>query len=120
MTLFDGVIGPGWSCPSAMRRWPGGCWLAPLRARMLAVAGNVHSPVSPTGLGAPLGAWLARQRPGIREIRIRYGGERFWNSGSRRFVRRASPHGPVRLYQDAGEPVLDLSVATEAVVPQRP
>jgi hypothetical protein len=104
-----------------MRRWPGACWLAPpCGARTLAVAGNAHTPASPTDLGVPLGAWLARQRPGIREIRIRYGGGRFWNSGSRRFARRASPYGPVRLYQDAGEFVLDLPVATDAVVPQRP
>ena len=84
------------------------------------MAGNAHTPASPTDLGVPLGAWLARQRPGIGEIRIRYGGERFWTSGSRRFGRRASPYGPVRLYQDAGELVLDLPVATEAVVPRRP
>jgi hypothetical protein len=71
--------------------------------------------------------WASRWAPGwpgsgrgIREIRIRYGGGRLWNSGSRRFARRASPYGPVRLYQDAGEFVLDLPVATDAVVPQRP
>jgi hypothetical protein len=93
-----------------MRRSPGGCWLAPpCGARTLAAAGNAHTPASPTGLGTPLGGRLDRQRPGILQIRIRYGRGRFRKSGSRQFDRR-----------DAGELVLDLPVATDAVVPQRP
>ena len=119
--LFDGVIGAGWSWSqrdeSMARRLLAG---SPSGARTLAVAGNAHTPTRPTDLGVPLGACLARQRPGIREIRINYGGGRFWNGQSRQFARRASPQEPVRLYQDTGELVLDLPVATEAVVPQRP
>jgi hypothetical protein len=119
--LFDGVIGAGWSWSQrdeAMAR----SLLAgsPPTARTLAVAGNAHTPTSPTDLGVPLGACLARQRPGIREIQIRYGSGRFWNFKSRRFASRASAQGPVRLYEDSGELVLDLPLATEALVPQRP
>lgn len=121
VTLFDGVIGPGWNWSqrdeAMARRLLAG---SPCGARALAVAGNARTPASPTDLGVPRGAWLARQRPGHPEIRIRSGGGRTWNSGSRRFGRRASPYRPARLYQDAGELVLDLPVATDAVVPQRP
>jgi hypothetical protein len=119
--LFDGIIGAGWSWSqrdeAMARRLLAG---SPSGARTLAVAGNAHTPASPTGLGVPLGACLARQRPGIREIRIRYGGGRFWNFRSCRFAGRASAQGPVRLCEDTGELVLDLPLATEAVVPQRP
>ena len=78
--LLDGVMGAGWSWSqrdeAMARRLLAG---SPSGARTLAVAGNAHTPTSPTDLGLPLGAFLARQRPGIREIRIRYGGGRFWN-----------------------------------------
>jgi hypothetical protein len=119
--LFDGIIGAGWSWSrrddAMARRLLAG---SPSGTRTLAVAGNAHTPTSPTDLGVPLGARLARQRPGIREIRIRYGNGRFWNFKSRQFADRAGAQGPVRLYQDTGELVLDLPMATEAVVPQRP
>jgi hypothetical protein len=119
--LFDGVSGADWSWSqrdAAMARR----LLAdsPSTARTLAVAGNAHTATSPTDLGVPLGACLARQRPSIQQIRISYGGGRFWNFQSRHFLRRASPQGPIRLRQDTGELVLDLPAATEAVVPQRP
>ena len=119
--LFDGVTGAGWSWSqrdeAMARRLLAG---SPSGTRTLAVAGNAHTPTSPTDPGVPLGACLARQRPGIREIRISYGSGHFWNSRSCQFARRASPQGPTRLHQDTGELVLDLPVATEAVVPQRP
>jgi hypothetical protein len=119
--LFDGVIGASWSWSqrdeAMARRLLAG---SPSGARTLAVAGNAHTPTGPTDLGIPLGACLARQRPGIREIQIRYGSGRFWNFKSSRFARRASPQGPIRLHQDTGELILDLPVATEAIVPQRP
>jgi hypothetical protein len=121
LILFDGVIGAGWSWSQrdeAMARRLLACSRS--GARTLAVAGNAHTPTGPTDLGVPLGACLARQRPGIREIRISYGGGRFWNLKSCQFARRASPQEPIRLYLDAGELVLDLPMATEAVVPQRP
>src|SRR5260370_39394105 len=96
------------------RRLRGG---SPWGTRTLAVAGNAHTPTSPADLGVPLGTCLARQRPGIREIRIRYGSGRFWNLKSRRFGRGPGPQGPVRLHQDAGELVLDLPIATERACP---
>ena len=121
LTLFDGVIGAGWSWSQrdeAMARRL--LAASPSGTRTLAVAGNAHTPTHPTDLGVPLGACLARQRPGIREIRINYGGGSFWNLQSRHFARRADPQAPIRLYQDTGELILDLPMATEAIVPQRP
>jgi hypothetical protein len=121
LILFDGVIGAGWSWSQrdeAMARRllaasaPG--------ARTLAVAGNAHTPTSPIELGVPMGARLAGQRPGVREIRINYGGGSFYNDGPRQFARRAGPQDKIRLYQHDGELVLDLPLATEAVVPHRP
>jgi hypothetical protein len=84
------------------------------------VAGNAHTPTSPIELGIPMGARLAEQRPGIREIRIRYGAGYFWNFEPRQFTRPADPPGHTRLYQHNGDLHLDLPLATEAVVPRRP
>jgi hypothetical protein len=67
-----------------------------------------------------MGARLAGQRPGIREIRISYGGGGFYNGQPRQFAPRADPQGKIRLYQHDAELILDLPLATEAVVPQRP
>ena len=93
--LFDGIIGAGWSWSQSdeamARRLLAG---SPSGARTLAVAGNAHIPT--TDLGVPLGACLARQRPGIREIRISYGGGRFWNFKSCQFAGHASAQGSVR------------------------
>lgn len=87
----------------------------------LVVAGNAHTPTTRTDLGLPLGAHLARQRPGLREIRISYGGGQFYNMEPRQFRRRAIPRlRQVRLHQRRGHLVLHLPAATEAVVPQRP
>jgi hypothetical protein len=121
LILFDGVTGEGWSWSQrdeAMARrllaasGPG--------TRTLAVAGNAHTPTSPIELGVPMGARLAEQRPSIREIRISYGAGFSWNFKPRQFARRADPHGQIRLYQHDGDLILDLPLATEAVVPQRP
>jgi hypothetical protein len=84
------------------------------------VAGNAHTPTSPIELGVPMGACLAGQRPGVREIRISYGGGGFYNGRPRQFARRADQSGQMRFYQHDGELVLDLPLATEAVVPHRP
>jgi hypothetical protein len=120
LILFDGTVGEDWSWSQrdeAMARrllaasGPG--------RRTLAVAGNAHTPTSPIELGVPMGARLAGQRPGVREIRISYGGGGFYNGGPRQFVRRANPQDKIRLYQHDSELILDLPVATEAVVPQR-
>jgi hypothetical protein len=87
----------------------------------LAVAGNAHTPTGPTSLGLPLGAHVARQRPGVRSIRIKYGSGRFYNLETRRFRPLVNVWGnQVRLRQQRGHLVLDLPSPTEATVPQRP
>lgn len=121
LILFDGVIDAGWTWSQrdeAMARRI--LAASPVGARTLAVAGNAHTPIGPIDLGVPMGARLAEERPGIREIRISYGGGSFYNCEPRQFARRASSHGPARLHQHDGELVLDLPEASEAVVPQRP
>ncbi len=121
VTLFDGITGAGWSWSqrdeAMARRLLAG---SPAGARTLAVAGNAHTPAGATGPGLPLGACPARQRPGIREIQIRYGDGRFRDFGSCQFAGRAGAQATARLYEDHGRLVLDLPAATEAVVPQRP
>jgi hypothetical protein len=121
LILFDGVIGADWSWSQrdeAMARRI--LAASPPRTRPLAVAGNAHTPARPTELGVPMGARLAEQRPGIREIRISYGAGLFWNFEPREFARRPDPQGQIRLHQHNGDLVLDLPLAAEAVVPQRP
>jgi hypothetical protein len=121
LILFDGVIGADWTWSQrdeAMARRI--LAAAPLGVRTLAVAGNAHTPTAPIELGVPMGACLAAERPGIREIRISYGGGSFYNREPCQFARRASPHEPIRLHLHDGELVLDLPMASEAVVPQRP
>ena len=93
---------------------------SPPGARTAVVAGNAHTPVSPTELGVPMGARLAQQRPGVRDIQIRYGGGNYYNREPGEFPRYAAPEGRIRQYQQAGQLLLDLPAATEAVVPQRP
>ena len=75
---------------------------------------------APIELGVPMGARVAGQRPGTREVQISYGGGSFYNCEPRRFARRTGWQGKIQLHQDKGELVLDLPIATEAVVPQRP
>jgi hypothetical protein len=90
-------------------------------AGTLVVAGNAHTPTAGTRLGVPLGAHLARKRPALREIRISYGGGRFYNNEPRRFPHRIGPwRHRARLRERPGSLVLDLPTAREAVVPQRP
>ena len=121
LIMFDGAIGADWSWSQrdeAMARRilaasaPG--------ARTLVVAGNAHTPTSPIELGVPMGARLAGQRPGVREIRISYGSGGCYNDGPRQSTRHADQPGTIRLYQHDSELVLDLPLATEAVVPHRP
>lgn len=121
LILFDGVTGADWSWSQRDEAMARRILAASgAGARTLAVAGNAHTPTSPIELGIPMGARLAGQRPGVREIRISYGGGGFYNGGPRHFARRADPAGKTRLYQHDGELVLDLPLATEAIVPQQP
>src|ERR1700751_5413140 len=57
----------------------------------------------PEDLAPTIRAFLARQRPGVREIRISYGGGGFYNGGPRQLARRADPQDKIRLYQHDGE-----------------
>jgi hypothetical protein len=118
--LFDGTIGAGWSWS---QRDEAMAWrilaAAAAGTRTLAVAGNAHTPVSQTDLGVPLGACLAQRRPGVREIRINYGGGYYYNLQPRRFRSAGPRQRQIRLYQQDGALVLDLPSAEEAVMPQR-
>ncbi|MBV9854311.1 MAG: hypothetical protein JOY82_07250 [Streptosporangiaceae bacterium] len=130
LCLFDGdVPGPGWSWSARDEAMAGRILAAGADAAdsadsaasgTLVVAGNAHTPTEPTDLGVPLGARLSRERPGVREIRISYGSGRFWNGEPRQFSASGGEDGPVHLHEREGGLVLDLPVATEAVVPQRP
>ena len=120
LILFDGMVGPRctWSQrDEAMARrilaaaMPG--------TRMLAVAGNAHTPTHGIEWGMPMGAFLVRQRQGVRDIRISYGGGSFYNAGPRRF-QPAGLSGQIVLHQEDGAIVLGLPTAREAVVPHRP
>ena len=66
----------------------------PLSGGCLVVAGNAHTGVSTTSNGVPMGAWLARSRPGLRTITIRYGHGGFYNLGSRHFPMARSASRP--------------------------
>jgi len=84
LILFDGVIGADWSWSQrdeAMARRI--LAASPPGTRTLAVAGNAHTPTSPIELGVPMGARLAEQRSGIRDIRISYGAGSSWNFAPR-------------------------------------
>jgi hypothetical protein len=121
LILFDGPIGAGWSWSQQDEAMAGRLLAAaPTGTPVLAVAGSYHTPTSPIDLGVPMGAWLGRQRPGVREIQISYGGGSFYNCEPRQFDRSMSPRQPVRLHQQDGQLVLDLPWASEAVVPHRP
>jgi hypothetical protein len=121
LILFDGIIRAGWSWTQhdeAMAQRI----LAAVgpSARTLVVAGNAHTPTRHTELGIPVGAHLAQQRPGVRDIQISYASGSFYNFEPRRFRRSSSPPQQARLYEHDGDLILDWPSASEAVTPQRP
>jgi len=120
LILFDGAVWADWSWSRRDEAMAGRILAAAAAGtRTLVVAGNAHTPTGETSLGVPMGARLARQRPGVREIRIRYGGGRYYNMRPASF-RRISPRpDQVRLSGQRGALVLYLPTAREAVVPQR-
>lgn len=122
LTLFDGTMGEGWTWSQHDEAMARRVLAAPATGPgTLVVAGNAHTPTARTGRGVPLGACVAGQRPGVREIRISYGAGRFYNIEPRRFRRRLSlRRHQARLRERRGSLVLDLPAAGEAVVPQRP
>jgi hypothetical protein len=121
LILFDGVIGADWSWSQRDEAMASRILAASVPGtRTLAVAGNAHTPTRHTELGVPMGARLASRRPGLQEIRIRYGSGSFWNFEPRQFASRMGPEATMRLHLHDGALALDLPVATEAIVPQRP
>jgi hypothetical protein len=119
--LFDGTICVGWSWSARDEAMAGRVLAAtPAEARTLVVAGNAHTPTAPTELGVPLGAWLARLRPGAREIRINYGAGRYYNTRPRRLPAPSPRPRQIRLHQHNERLILDLPTAEEAIVPQQP
>jgi hypothetical protein len=121
LSLFDGTTGAGWSWSQRDEAMAGRILAAPAAgAGILVVAGNAHTPIIGTRQGLPLGAFIARQRPGVREIRISYGAGRYYNIQPRRFRSRIGAGGrDLRLHQQDDTLILDLPAAGEAVVPQR-
>jgi hypothetical protein len=120
LTLFDATVGADWSWSQrdgamAARILAGRAAGVPT----LAVAGNAHTAVGPTELGVPMGARLARARPGVREIRINYCGGHYYNLRPGRFAPAGPRRRRLRLYQHEDALVLDLPSASEAIVPQR-
>jgi len=118
LTLFDGVHEAGWSQREAMMaerilnaQTPG--------SRTLVIAGNAHTALTPTMLGVPLGARLAEWRPGVREIRIRYGKGTYYNLSPRRFNHQFSLRRTARLRTEGGSLALDLPAPAQAWVPHR-
>jgi hypothetical protein len=122
LTLFDGTISAESSWSQRDEAMAGRVLAAPAAAGgTLVVAGNAHTPTTPTRFGVPLGAPLAGPRPGAREIQISNGGGRFYNNEPRQFGSRVGPPQRLtRLHERDGSLVLDVPVAEEAVVPQRP
>jgi hypothetical protein len=122
LTLFDGTMSADWNWSQRDEAMAGRILAASATGGgTLVVAGNAHTPTTRTRLGVPLGARLAGQRPGLREIRISYGGGRFYNNEPRRFRRRIGlRRRRARLHERRGSLVLDLPAVEEAVVPQRP
>jgi hypothetical protein len=119
LSLFDGTIEAGWSWSQRDEAMARRILAAPAAgAGTLVVAGNAHTPITGTRLGLPLGACIARQRPGVREIRISYGAGRCYNIQPRRFRSRIGPGGRhLRVHQQDDTLILDLPAAGEAVLP---
>lgn len=86
--------------------------------RTLVVAGNAHTPTSRTGNGVPMGAWLARERPGLRSIQITYGDGGTYNFGPVPLLARDQPTS-YRIRLDGAALLLDHPSPAEADVPHR-
>jgi hypothetical protein len=118
LTLFDGVSEAGWSRREAAMaerilnaQLPG--------SRTLVIAGSAHTALTPTMLGVPIGARLAELRPGVREIRIRYGSGAYYNLTPERFKHQWTLRRQARLRAEGSALVLDLPRAIQARVPHR-
>ena len=118
LTLFDGWSDVGWSLREASMSER--ILMADLPDRgTLVIAGNMHTPMTETTLGLPLGARLAGKRPGVREVQVRYGNGGFYNARPRKFKTHFSLRRQVRLHTEHGQLVFELPTATEADVPHQ-
>jgi hypothetical protein len=122
LALFDGMTGADWSWSQRDEAMAGQILTSATAASgTLAVAGNAHTPTSRTPQGIPLGACLSRQRPGVLDIRIRYGRGGYYNMRPSHIYPSISIWpSQTRLYQEHGRLILELPEATEAIVPHRP
>ena len=118
LTLFDGVNEVGWSRREAAMAERIRNAQAP-GSRTLVIAGSAHTALTPTMLGVPIGARLAQLRPGVREIRIRYGNGTYYNLSPQRFKLHWSLRRQARLHAEGGALVLDLPRPVQARVPHR-
>jgi hypothetical protein len=87
--------------------------------RTLVVAGNEHTRLTLTGRGLPLGARLADRRPGLREIRIRYGNGSYFDQVPQRFKHRWTLRSRPQLRLEEDSLVLHLPSPVQARVPLR-
>lgn len=113
LTLFDGIdISGDWSARDAImaRRL-----LDMVVAPTLVVAGNARTGTVPNPLGVPMGAFLARERPGLESIRIAYGRGSFYNVERRTID---TPIAGAGLRMEGRELVVGLPEFSEATVPQ--
>jgi hypothetical protein len=87
----------------------------------LVVAGNMHTQLVPLAIGDPMGAQLARQRPGLSSIECVYGRGRFYNLGPRRHPDRLPEHhvNTPRLIRQRDALLLLVPSTREAIVPHR-
>ncbi|MEV4105045.1 hypothetical protein AB0J42_32795 [Nonomuraea sp. NPDC049649] len=114
VTLFDGDSPGDWSAgESAMARRV----LDTVAAPTLVVAGSEHTGLTPNRLGVPMGACLARVRPGLESIRVHYGRGALYRMGRRSIDAPAAASG---LRISDGELIVGLPEFTEATVPRRP
>ena len=118
LTLFDGVSEVGWSRREAAMAERILTAQGPA-ARTLVIAGSAHTALAPTGLGIPLGARLAEQRSGVREVQIRYGNGGYYNLSPQRFKRQWILRRRARLRLEGATLVLDLPSPVQARVPHR-
>src|SRR5258708_32915138 len=117
----DGIVGAGWSGSTHDGAMAERILAAvPRGSRTLAVAGNAPPPTSHTDLGVPLGAHLARRRPGVREICISYARGCFYNLKPRQFRQSTKRRRQPRLSEHGSELILDWPSAKEAIWPHRP
>jgi hypothetical protein len=122
LALFYGTTGAEWDWLQGDEDMAGQILAGATAASgTLAVAGNAHTPTSPTSRGIPLGACLSRERPGVLDIRINYGRGGYYSMRPSRIYPGISIWpSQTRLYQEDGSLILELPEATEAVVPHRP